>query len=135
ALTPMLKKLIAANADFNVLEMDSSTLKSHEMPYFMQANRAGEVVPQADLLVITGTTLINDTLEGLLSMAKPGAEIVVTGPTVSMLPDAFFFRGVTSLGGIVVTDADALLDIISEGGSGYHFFGKFADRSVIKSEE
>lgn len=135
ALTPMLKRLIAINADFHVLEMDSSTLKPHEMPYFMEANRAKEVVPHADLLVITGTTLINNTLEGLLSMAKPGAEIVVTGPTVSMLPDAFFSRGVTSLGGIVVTDADALLDIISEGGSGYHFFGKFADRSVIKSEE
>ena len=25
-------------------------------------------------------------------MAKPGAEIVVTGPTASMLPDAFFSR-------------------------------------------
>ena len=28
-------------------------------------------------------------------------------------------------------DEDELLDIISEGGSGYHFFGKYADRTVI----
>lgn len=35
------------------------------------------------------------------------------------------------LGGIHVTKADELLDIISEGGSGYHFFGKYADRTVI----
>ena len=132
ALVPMIKKLIAADADFHILELDSSTLKAHEMPYFMEASRAEEVVPNADLLVITGTTLINDTLDGLLSMAKPGAEIIVTGPTASMLPDAFFSRGVTTLGGIITTKADPLLDVISEGGSGYHFFGKYADRSIIR---
>jgi uncharacterized protein (DUF4213/DUF364 family) len=76
--------------------------------------------------------MLNDTLPGLLDMAKPGAQIIVTGPTASMLPDAFFSRGVTILGGIVVTKPDALLDIISEGGSGYHFFGKSAERTVVK---
>ena len=66
-------------------------------------------------------------------MAKPGAEIVVTGPTASMLPDSFFRRGVTTLGGILVTKPDELLDIISEGGSGYHFFGKSAERLIIRN--
>jgi uncharacterized protein (DUF4213/DUF364 family) len=133
ALAPMIKRLISNKADFHILEMDPSTLKPHEMQYFMEASRAQEVVPDADLLVITGVTLVNNTLEELLSMAKPGAEIVVTGPTASMLPDAFFSRGVTRLGGIVATNADSLLDIISEGGSGYHFFGKYAERTVIKA--
>ena len=61
----------------------------------MLADRAAECVPDADLLVITGVTILNNTLPGLLEMAKPGAEILVTGPTASMLPDAFFVRGVT----------------------------------------
>jgi uncharacterized protein (DUF4213/DUF364 family) len=131
ALAPMIKKLIAAGADFRILEMDSSTLKDRELPYFAEASRAHEFVPDADLLVITGTTVLNDTLPGLLAMAKPGAQIIVTGPTASMLPDAFFSRGVTTLGGIMVTKPDDLLDIISEGGSGYHFFGKSAERTII----
>jgi uncharacterized protein (DUF4213/DUF364 family) len=130
ALVPMIRKLLAAKADFHILEMDSSTLKEKEMPYFARADRAPEFVPDADLLVITGTTMLNDTLPGLLAMAKPGAQIIVTGPTASMLPDAFFSRG-TNLGGIVVTKPDDLLDIISEGGSGYHFFGKSAERTVV----
>ncbi len=67
-------------------------------------------------------------------MAKPGAQIIVTGPTASMLPDAFFSRGVTILGGNIVTKADELLDIISEGGSGYHFFGKSAERIVVSQK-
>ena len=61
--------------------------------------------------------------------AKPGAQIVVVGPTVSMLPDAFFSRGITSLGGITVTKPDELLDILSEAGSGYHFMGNLQNES------
>ncbi|NLT35690.1 MAG: DUF364 domain-containing protein [Gaiellales bacterium] len=134
ALIPIVKRLLAAEADFHILEMDPATLRPRELPYYAHATRAGEFVPQADLLVITGTTLLNDTLPGLLEMAKPGAEIVVTGPTAGMLPDAFFARGTTVLGGILVTKADELLDIISEGGSGYHFFGRSAERLVIRGK-
>ena len=81
-------------------------------------------------------TILNNTLPGLLQMAKPGAEILITGPTASMLPEAFFARGVTMLGGIQVTKPDELLNIISEGGSGYHFFGRYAERTAsVKSAE
>lgn len=134
ALVPMLKKLIAADADFHVLEQDPRTLKEREMPYYAPADQANVYVPDADLLVITGVTILNDTLPGILAMTKPGAEILVTGPTASMVPGPFFKKGVTMLGGIQVTKADELLDIISEGGSGYHFFGKYADRTVIRKK-
>lgn len=135
ALAPMLKKLISANADFRVLEQDSRTLKERELPYYLPAARAADCVPDADLLVITGVTILNNTLPRLLELAKPGAEILVTGPTASMLPDAFFARGVTMLGGIQATHPDDLLDVISEGGSGYHFFGTYAERTVIRRLE
>ena len=131
ALVPMLKKLLAADADFKVLEMDSCTLKGKELDHFAPSKDAGMYLPHADLDVITGVTILNDTLPDLLAMCKPGADILVTGPTAGMLPDAFFKRGVTVMGGILVTKPDELLDIISEGGSGYHFFGKSAERIVI----
>ncbi|MBO4676856.1 MAG: DUF364 domain-containing protein [Oscillospiraceae bacterium] len=132
ALVPMLKKLIAADADFTVMEMDRRTLKGKELDHYLPPSEADKCVPKADLMVITGVTVLNDTLPGLLELRKPGAEILVTGPTVSMLPDAFFKRGVTSLGGIVVTKADELLDLLCEGGSGYHFFGKSAEQTVVR---
>ncbi len=134
ALVPMLKKLIAAGKDFRVLEKDSRTLKERELPYYAPAEAAPDFVPEADLLVITGVTILNDTLPAILAMAKPGAEILVTGPTASMLPEPLFSKGVTITGGIVVTKADAVLDIISEGGSGYHFFGKSAERTVLRKQ-
>ena len=132
ALVPIIRKLMQENADFHILEKDSRTLKEREMPYYLPPERAGECVPEADLLVITGVTILNDTLPGLLAMAKKDAEILVVGPTASMLPDCLFSKRVTMLGRIQVTKADELLDIISEGGSGYHFFGKYAERTVLR---
>lgn len=49
-----------------------------------------------------------------------------------MVPDAFFRRGCNILGGVEITDPDAFLDVRSEGGSGYHFFGKSARKIVLK---
>ncbi|WP_313192533.1 DUF364 domain-containing protein [Shinella zoogloeoides] len=132
AFVPFLRELRRIGARHWVLEKDTSTLKPHEMPYFREAERAPEVVPEADVLIITGTTLANDTLGDLIALAKPSARIVVVGPTVTMIPDAFFERGCHILGGIKVTDADAFLDILSEGGSGYHFFGKSATKITLR---
>lgn len=103
------------------------------MPYFREAGRAPETVPEADVLIITGTTLANDTLGELIALAKPSARIVVVGPTVTMIPDAFFERGCHILGGVRVTDPDAFLDILAEGGSGYHFFGRSAVKVMLRS--
>ncbi|MDR3160959.1 MAG: DUF364 domain-containing protein [Spirochaetaceae bacterium] len=132
ALVPLLKKLLAAGAEFRVLEQDVSTLKPREMPFYLPPERAPEVVPQADILVITGATILNGTLLGLLALARKDAGIFVAGPTASMLPDSFFSHGVSCMGGVMVTKPDELLDVIGEAGSGYHFFGKFAERLIIR---
>jgi uncharacterized protein (DUF4213/DUF364 family) len=134
ALVPMLKRLLNKEADFKVLEQDSRALKPAELLHFLPADQAATVVPQADLLVVTGVTILNDTLPEILSLAKPGAEVIVSGPTASLLPDALFNRGVNILGGILVTNPDLLLDLVSEAGSGYHFYVKCAERIVIKNK-
>ena len=70
------------------------------MPFYRPAGMAREVVPQADMLLMTGTTLLNDTLEDLLSWARPEARVTMVGPTVGLLPDAFLRRGADILGGV-----------------------------------
>jgi uncharacterized protein (DUF4213/DUF364 family) len=135
ALVPYLKMLKERKQPFHILEKDPRTLKADELPYFVPPEKAHEVIPQADLLIITGTTVLNDTLEGILAQVKPGAEVILVGPTASMLPDAFFRRGVKSIGSITVTDPDKLLDVLAEAGSGYHFYGKSAERLVVRRGE
>jgi len=134
ALAPYLKMLKTRGRPFCILEHDPRTLKADELPFYVAPEHAASRIAAADWLIITGTTLINDTLEDILATARPGAEIILVGPTASMLPEAFFRRGVRAIGGIVATHADALLDTLIEAGSGYHFFGKSAEKVVIRRD-
>lgn len=131
AFVPFLKALKRAGQKFTVLEMDAATLKPDELPHFRPAEQAGAVVPDADVVLITGTSLLNDTLEGLLALCRPEARVVMVGPTVGLYPDAFLRRGVDVLGGVRITAPDAFLDVLAEGGSGYHFFGRSAEKMVL----
>lgn len=131
ALIPMLRRLKRSGTQWTVLEMDPATLKGEELEHYLPAERFGEVVPDADLLVITGVTVLNGALPGLMAAAKPGAEVIVTGPTVSMDPEPLFRLGVTVVGGLRVTDADTAMDVIAEGGSGYHLFGRSAEQTIV----
>ena len=128
---PFLKSLKRARPQFTVLEMDPATLKPDGLPYFRPADQADAVLPSADVVLITGTTLVNGTLEHLLALCRPATRVVVVGPTVGLLPDALLRRGVDVLGGIRVTAPDAFLEVLAEGRSDYHFFGRSAEKVVL----
>jgi uncharacterized protein (DUF4213/DUF364 family) len=131
AFVPFLKELKRRRQPFLVLEQDPATLKPEEMPFYRPAAMAHEIVPAADVVLITGATLVNDTLEDLLGFCRPEARVTIVGPTVGMLPDAFLARGADILGCVQITAPDAFLDLLAEGGSGYHFFGRSAQKLVL----
>jgi uncharacterized protein (DUF4213/DUF364 family) len=131
AFVPFLKALKARGQPYLVLEQDPATLKADEMPFFRPAELADQVVPEADVLLITGTTLLNDTLDHLLEVARPDACVTMVGPTVGLLPDAFLARGADILGSVRIVAPDEFLDVLAEGGSGYHFLGKSAQKVVL----
>ncbi len=131
AFVPFLKELKRRGQDFLVLEQDPATLKPDELPFFRPADAAPDVLPTADVVLATGATLVNNTLEDLLALMRPDARVTLVGPTVGMLPDAFLARGADVLGCVRITDPDAFLDLLAEGGSGYHFFGRSAQKLVL----
>jgi uncharacterized protein (DUF4213/DUF364 family) len=132
AFVPVLRKLKVRGGPWWVVEQDQRTLKADELAHFVPADQSRRTIAEADVLIITGVTLVNHTLESILNAARPDAEIAVIGPTASLLPDALFARGVRVLGGIRVKKPDELLDVLAAGGSGYHFFGELAPRMVIE---
>lgn len=135
AFIPTLQALKARGGSWWVIEQEPETLKEDEMPHFVPANQSYDVISRADVLIITGETLINNTLGDILAASKQNAEIAVMGPTASSLPEPLFERGVRVVGGVQVTNPDKLLEILSAGGAGYHFFDKYADRIVIEKGE
>ncbi|MDP2645601.1 MAG: DUF364 domain-containing protein [Desulfobacterales bacterium] len=135
AFLPTLRALKSRGGTWWVIEQDPRTLKDDEMSHYVPADASEEIIARADVLIITGVTLVNHSLEKILSAAKPGAEIAVMGPTAGLLPEPLFQRGVRIVGGVWVKKPDLLLDVLAAGGSGYHFFDTLADRIVIEARQ
>jgi uncharacterized protein (DUF4213/DUF364 family) len=80
----------------------------------LPADSATEIIPQADVLAITGTALINRTFEGLMALRSPDALVLVLGPSTPLSP-ILFDHGAHLLSGSVVEDIDAVLRAVAQG--------------------
>jgi uncharacterized protein (DUF4213/DUF364 family) len=58
-------------------------------------------------------------------------QAAVIGPTATLLARPYAARGVTVVGGTRGLAGDELLELLAEGGSGYHFFGKTVERVTL----
>jgi uncharacterized protein len=79
----------------------------------LPAQEADRVLPQCDVVGITGTSFINHTLEGLLSLCKK-AYVVMVGPTTP-LSSILFDHGIDVICGTKVIDSERLIRFISQG--------------------
>ena len=77
---------------------------------------AEKMLPTVDVAIITGTTIINKTIDHLLELTANAREIAVVGPSTTLAANVFAKRGVTLLSGMVVEDVDKALKIVSQGG-------------------
>lgn len=131
AFQSYIKRVAASGANLQVLEMKEAALQPIHRRYYVPAEEYPNVLPMADAVVITGLTLTNDTLDDLLAATPPSAEIMVTGPTSSFLPDALFEKNVKYIGGIRITNPTMALVVAGEGGGGYHLFHYCAEKICV----
>ena len=75
---------------------------------------ADNVIPQADVVGITGTALTNHTLDHLLRLCNPDAYIIILGDSAPLSP-IFFDHGVDAVAGTKVIDRELALRCVSEG--------------------
>ncbi len=80
----------------------------------LPAEAAPEVLPEADVVAMTGVTCLNDTIEELLKYKKPGSTWIVLGPTVPLSPVLFEF-GVDVIGGAWAADPDLVERMLAHG--------------------
>jgi uncharacterized protein (DUF4213/DUF364 family) len=103
---PWISKLREKVKNLWVLEQ---RLREGDLP----AKEADRILPQCEIVGITGTSFINHTLEGLLSLCK-GAYILLIGPTTPLSPLLFDY-GIDAICGSKIIDSDQLIRSISEG--------------------
>ena len=78
------------------------------------AEEAEAIVPQADIVAITGSAFINHTIEHLLGLSRPESFVMVLGPTTPLSP-VLFEHGVDVISGTRVVDPELALRCVSEG--------------------
>jgi uncharacterized protein (DUF4213/DUF364 family) len=79
----------------------------------LPAEAAEDVLPQADVVGLTGTSFINHTIDSLLALSK-NSFVVMVGPTTPLLPVLFDY-GVDILAGAKVVEPDKTIRSISQG--------------------
>jgi uncharacterized protein len=84
----------------------------------LPASEASRVIPRSDVVAITGSTLINHTLEDLLVLAS-GRPVILLGPSTILSP-VLFDHGISAACGAVVQDVEEVRRCISAG-MGFRF--------------
>lgn len=100
-------------------------LERHPRSGDLPADEAERIIPQADMLAITGTALINGTMDDLLALCRRDALVMVLGPTTPLSP-VWFRHGVSLVSGTIVTEPQTVLKLVSEG----IVFSQFHGRGV-----
>lgn len=130
----IIKTLKGTVAELWVVDKHPQEVKPDETLFWRPPEQAAEVLSPADVVVVTGSALVGGGVDALLAAADRARRVVLAGPTASPWPPTFFARGVHVLGGIRVLDGDMLLQVVSEGGSGY-FFDSAAERICVIREK
>lgn len=89
-------------------------LEKHPVEGEYPAGAAPDLIPQADVVALTGSALINHTLDRLLSLCQPDALVMVLGPTTP-LSTVLFDHGATLISGSRVVNEAAVLQTVGQG--------------------
>ena len=122
AFQSYIQKISKTGCRLNVLELNENALQPDQKKFYVPASEYTRIIPASDIVIITGQTLVNGTIDGLLSAVREGTQVIVTGPSGSILPDVLFKNRVSIIGAVRITRPELLFDIVGEAGLAYHLF-------------
>lgn len=85
-------------------------------------------IPEADLVLITGSAFINKTMPRLLQLGEK-ASVIITGPSAPMTRELLSY-GVRRVAGLVITDKRGCLDFVKSGCVGTPY--RFGERYIVE---
>lgn len=91
-------------------------LEKNPRPGDIPAQESAAYLAKAQIIAITGSSLVNQSFEDVLSMCNRPATIMVLGPSTPLSP-VLFNHGVSILSGAYVTDEEKTLLTIEQGGA------------------
>jgi uncharacterized protein (DUF4213/DUF364 family) len=128
AFGPYIRRLKMMGNPFFIIEKNPQTLRSDEMKYFKSESEMVSALEKSDVVIMTGTAIVNHTIDDILSLITNGKRTAIIGPTASMIPDAFFKRGVHVMAGVKILNPNLMIKIMKQGGSAYHLLKECSEK-------
>ncbi len=101
---PIVPRIEATGVILSVIERDTPEKERRD------------ILGACSVAIITATTLLNGTLEGVLGELGRPRHVALIGPSTPLCEEIFRGSPVTQLGGSAIVDAAGLLRAVSEGG-------------------
>ncbi|NVO09734.1 MAG: DUF364 domain-containing protein [Bacteroidales bacterium] len=134
AFQSYIRKISNTRHKLYVLELNENALAEAQKQYYIPATNASEILPNSDIVIITGLTLANNTLDDLLSHIPSNKQVIIVGPTSGLIPDILFKHGINIIGSTKITNPERMFTVVSEGGAGFHLFKYCARKICILNE-
>ena len=110
---PLVPKILKITEKLTVLEKrEIESPQTRTLP----SEKAREVLPVSDVIILSASTLANRTFDELLSLRGAAREVLLLGPSAPLYPEPFFQRGITAVMGTRIFDSLAMLTVVSEAG-------------------
>jgi uncharacterized protein (DUF4213/DUF364 family) len=136
AFSPYIKRLKGMGNPFFIIEKNSQTLRPDEMKYFKPESEILSAFEKSGVIISTGTAIVNHTIDDILSLISNAKRAAIIGPTASMIPDAFFKRGINVMAGVRILDSDLMIKILKQGGSAYHLLKECSEKiAFVKNNQ
>ncbi|MBW2367837.1 MAG: hypothetical protein JRH15_08115 [Deltaproteobacteria bacterium] len=108
----LVKTIRNAGAELIIIEKNEQLIKKYpNLPITLDATK----LRTCDKILCTSTTILNNSLDEILTHCSPDAFISIIGPTAGYFPDPLFARGVDVVGGRVVKNGTQFLQLLAEG--------------------
>jgi uncharacterized protein len=107
---PIIPKIKETGCQLTIIELDG------EKPGVIAAGPGMKALSVCDVAIVTSTSIINNTIDGLLAALSGTRAAVMLGPSTPVCPEAFVGTGITQFSGAYVVEVEKAKMIVSQGG-------------------
>ena len=107
----LIKTIKQADADLIIVEKNEKYVNKYPD---LHVTLDPSELNNCNKVLCTGTTILNNSLDEILSHCAPQAFVSIIGPTAGYFPDPLFARGVDVVGGRIVRDGRSFLRQLAE---------------------
>jgi len=130
---PFIQYLTKNSKEFVIVD-DNPAIPEGKTPQGYVISRDIKSIAHTDIVLMTGSTIIEHSLEGPINAVKNATFKVVIGPTASWIPEIAFDLGINAACGMRFKEPLKAFRTIMQGG-GTRYFAKYADKYTLTKEK